>query len=55
MKDFKLERGEDDKFLFRFKSESFQDASIIEILLYRILEALEKLNKSKAKKKKASL
>ena len=55
MKDFKLEKWEDDKFLFRFKNESFQDASTTEILLYRVLEELEKLNKSKTKKKKVSL
>ena len=54
MKDFKLEKWEDDKFLFRFKNGSFQDASMTEILLYRIFEELEKLKKSKTKKKKVS-
>ena len=52
MKDFKLEKWEDNKFLFVSKNEFLQNASMTEILLYRILEQLEKLNKSKIKKKK---
>ena len=51
MKDFKLEKWEDDKFLFRFKNGFFQDASTTDILLYRILEEFEKLNKKKKTKK----